>query len=159
MNIHQNMPKLQIFDNVIKTIFEYQRRSPALTVKEAISFDDFRQATQVMRRTSREKCSPLETGNLGALISRLNHGGSGPKAGTIILAQKEGRTIGFALLVVNSDTSLNLTWLHAEGECKEAPELLWQESLNTSRKWGYPILNIGAFVQLPQSVTSEKHLN
>lgn len=122
---------------------------------EARSLDDFRQATRMMMRASRTGICPIDPTRIGRLLSMLNHKGSGPKTGCVILAGETDRTAGFALLLVRPDACLELSWIHADDpdcECRVV-EKLWDQAVRKQCEWGFKTLHVGYCVSLPNTTS------
>lgn len=116
----------------------------------AARFDDFMQATPYVRRAARQACAPVAFEEVGHLLARFNHGGSGPGTGGLILARTDGHVTGFALLVPDRQGAIQIAWLHADVEWREeAVEALWRAVARTTATWNAGKVHIGAYVPLP----------
>ncbi len=120
-------------------------------VRVASRLEDFMQATRMMKRAARDNASPIEPLRIGRLLSTLNHGGSGPKTGCVLLADNGNGPAGFALMLIKPNVGLELSWLYAEESCKNGGivESLWDQAICIQKDWGFRILNVGICVELP----------
>ena len=116
----------------------------------AATLSDFMQVTPLMRRVATESCAPVESNRIGSMLARMNHGGSGPDTGCVVLARLDQRLVGFAVLLLKPDTGLELLWLHA-GDEKTAlvTERLWEKVLQIKSEWHFRVVHVGIFAEMP----------
>lgn len=117
----------------------------------ASSLEDFMNTTRLMKRAARHSCSPIEPLRIGRLLSSLNHGGSGPKTGCVLLIDNGSGPVGFALMLIKPNVGLELSWLHSECSCQDdgIVESLWDHAICIQKDWGFKILHVGVCAKLP----------
>ena len=79
---------------------------PDVTCRMAETLEDFMQVQPLMRLLTRRSWAPIDPYQVGTTLARLNHGGSGPDSGGVILAWDGDVLCGFALLQVTPATGL-----------------------------------------------------
>jgi hypothetical protein len=124
-----------------------------IEVTVAVTLSDFMQAMPFMKRVAMETCAPIAPNSVGAMLARMNYGGSGHETGCVVLARHNKSMAGFAVLAVKPDIGLELTWLHAGGEKPDRiVDGLWRTVSEIKAEWDFPILHVGYFTDMPKAM-------
>ncbi|MEM7463099.1 MAG: hypothetical protein AAF362_10505 [Pseudomonadota bacterium] len=119
-----------------------------IEISQADTIDDFFQVTHLLVKAARRRQGGISGLSIGSILAGMNHHGSGPDTGCVLIAKTANRITGIAVLTAKAENEIEITWLNADNDT--VASLLWDHAFAVMSEWGKAGIRLGQFVEVPR---------